>query len=174
MLETETTVYIDAGAPKERKNAALGASRGLSARRQNQPRRGERRRGMNHEEELIKAFFQPTKRERYLEMVTKPKKRRKFLLELAHFKALDPRFCFAVPKGVHGPEEIAAFLSQKGAPRSCRVTSEAKELDSKEMLLVYALKRVVGYQMGTFLSCLPGTLAYFEDEDGRWILEHRV
>ncbi len=36
---------------------------------------------MNHEEELVKAFFVPTKRERYLEMVANPKKRRKFLLE---------------------------------------------------------------------------------------------
>jgi len=126
---------------------------------------------MSHEEELIKAFFLPTKRERYLEMVAKPNKRKKFLLELSHFKALDPRYCFTVPKVEHTAAQIAAFLTRKGAPPSCWVTSENFRLDGKEMALLQALKEVVGYQMGTFLSCVPGQLAYFEDEDGRWILE---
>jgi len=39
------------------------------------------------------------------------------------------------------------------------------------MELAVALKEVVGRQMGTFLSCIPGKLAYFEDEDVRYILE---
>jgi len=128
---------------------------------------------MNHEEELIKAFFVPTKRDRYLEMVANPKKRRKFLLELAHFKALDPRYCFAVPKVEHTAEQIAAFLTRKGASSSCWVTSEDLKLDGKEMPLLDALKKIVGYQMGTFISCIPGKLAYFEDEEDRWILERR-
>jgi len=34
-----------------------------------------------------------------------------------------------------------------------------------------ALEKTIGYQMGTFISCIPGKLAYFEDEDGRYILE---
>ncbi len=126
---------------------------------------------MNHEEELVKAFFAPTKRERYLEMVAKPKKRRKFLSELAHFKALEPRYCYAVPKTEHGADQIAAFLARKGAPRSCWVTSEDSRLDGREMPLVDALREVVGRQTGTFLSCVPGRLAYFEDEEDRWILE---
>lgn len=70
---------------------------------------------MNHEEELVMAFFLPAKRERYHEMLANPKKRRGFLLELAHFKSLDPHCCFALPKGVHTPEEIAGFLKRKGA-----------------------------------------------------------
>jgi hypothetical protein len=126
---------------------------------------------MNHEEGLIRAFFTPTKRERYLEMIANPSKRRKFLGELAHFKSLDPRFCFALPKGVHGPEEIAVFLARKGAPATCWVTSEDSTIDGKQMPLVDALNIVVGYEMGSFLSCISGRLAYFEDEDGRWILE---
>jgi len=128
---------------------------------------------VNHEEELIKAFFVPTKRERYLEMIANPRKRKKFLLELSHFKALDHRYCFVVPKVEHTAEQIAAFLTRKGATPSCWVTSEDSDLDGKEMPLLEALKKVVGYQMGTFLSCVPGKLAYFEDEDDRWILERR-
>jgi hypothetical protein len=128
---------------------------------------------VNHEEELVRAFFLPTKRERYLEMVAKPKGREKFLRELAHFKALDPRCCFVIPKVEHTAEQIAAFLTRKGAPRSCWVTSEDSELDGKETPLLEALKQVLGRQMGTFLSCIPGKLAYFEDEEDRWILERR-
>lgn len=128
---------------------------------------------MNHEEQLIKAFFVPTKRERYLEMIAKPKKRQKFLLELAHFKALDRRYLLAIPPRQQDPEQITSILSQKGAPRTCWVTSEDSNLDGKEMPLREALKKVIGYQMGTVLSCIPGKLAYFEDEEDRWILERR-
>jgi hypothetical protein len=56
---------------------------------------------------------------------------------------------------------------------SCRILSEDSDLDGKELPLLEALKKVVGYQMGTFLSCVPGKLAYFEDEDDRWILVRR-
>jgi hypothetical protein len=115
--------------------------------------------GMNHEQELIKAFF------------AKPKNRKKFLLELSHFKALDPRYCFTLPKVEHTAEQIAALLTRKGAPPSYAVISENFRLDGKEMSILQALRELVGYQMGTFLSCVPGQLAYFEDEDGRWILE---
>jgi hypothetical protein len=126
---------------------------------------------MGYEEELVKAFFVPAKRERYLEIIAKQTKRRKFLRELGHFKDLDPRYSFTLPKGVHTPEEIAAFLQKKGALQLCSVTSEYSQLDGKEMPLVEALREVVGRQIGTFLSCAPGRLAYFENEDGRWILE---
>jgi hypothetical protein len=128
---------------------------------------------MNHEEELIRAFFVPTKRDRYLEMIASPKKRKRFLLELPHFKSLNPQHCFTLPKGVHTAEEIAAFLKRKGAPPSCWITSEDSTIDGKEMPLLDALKEVLGRQMGTFLSCIPGRLAYFEDEEDRWILERR-
>jgi hypothetical protein len=127
---------------------------------------------MHHEEALIKAFFEKTKRERYLEMVAKPKKRIKFLRELYHFKSLDPQRCFTLPKGVHTADEIATFLRRKGAPPACWVTCTEPGLDGQEMPLLDALKRVLGCQFGVFLSCVPGRLAYFEDEDGRWTLEH--
>ena len=126
---------------------------------------------MNHEEELIKAFFAPTKRERYLEMVAKPKKRERFLREIGHFKALDPRYVVTIPTSKRHAADIALILTQKGAPGSCWVTSEDSRIDGKEVPLGEALHMIVGYGMGTFLSCIPGKLAYFEDEEVRWILE---
>ncbi|MFZ0309952.1 MAG: hypothetical protein WAL89_17390 [Candidatus Sulfotelmatobacter sp.] len=130
---------------------------------------------MNHEEELVKAFIMPTKRQRYLDFVSKPKARQKFLRELAHFKSLDPRYLLTIPPNKQHAKDIALILTQKGAPPSCWVTSEDSRLDGKEMPLAEALSDVVGRQMGTFLSCIPGRLAYFEGEDmgARWILERR-
>ena len=130
---------------------------------------------MNHEEELLVRFLVPTKRERYVEMISKPKKRPKFLRELDHFKSLDPRYQVSIPPSQQHPEQIAVLLSQRGAPKSCCVTSSDSELDGKGMTLSDALKKVVGRQMGTFLSCIPGKLAYFEGEEkgDRWILERR-
>jgi len=37
----------------------------------------------------------------------------------------------------------------------------------------HALKETVGRQMGTILCCIPGHLAYFENEDERFILERK-
>jgi hypothetical protein len=122
---------------------------------------------MNHEEELIKAFFVPTKRERYLEMIAKPKDREKFLRELGNFKALDPRY--ATPVRVN-PAGLAALLKEKRVPHVCWVVSENPAIDGKSMSVDDALVEL-GRDMGTFLSFVPGKLAYFEDEDGHWILE---
>ena len=39
------------------------------------------------------------------------------------------------------------------------------------MQLTIALEAVVGYLEGSIVSCLPGRLAFFEGEDGRFILK---
>ena len=69
--------------------------------------------------------------------------------------------------------DILETLKTKGAPEKCFAISEDDELDGKELVLSQALASIFGRGIGTFLSCLPGRLAYFEDEDGRFILELR-
>jgi len=46
-------------------------------------------------------------------------------------------------------------------------------MDSKELARRDALDTIVGAGIGTFLSCIPGKLGYFEDEDGRFILQRK-
>jgi hypothetical protein len=125
------------------------------------------------DEQLLARFFIPNKRDRYVEMISHPKKRPKFLCELVHFTHLDPRYILPMPPKKLFPDQIFAILTQRGAPPTCWVTSEDSELDGREMLLLEALKQVVGLQMGTFLSCIPGKLAYYEGEamGDRCILE---
>jgi hypothetical protein len=128
---------------------------------------------VNHEQELVKAFIPTHRQERFLDIIAKPKKRKKLLSDLSHFKDLNPKFMVAIPAGQQNPLALAKLLKAKGAGKKCYVMSENSRLDGREVDLETALKETVGYQMGTLISCVPGRLGYFEDEDGRCILERR-
>lgn len=128
---------------------------------------------MNHEEAAVNAFIRPTRRERYLERLRIPKKRAKFRAELAHFKAWNPKFVVAIPPSQHNLSSILKLLTEKGAGSKCWVVSERREMDGQEMDLETVLKETIGGGMGTLVSCVPGRLAYFEDEGSRYILERR-
>ena len=126
---------------------------------------------MNHEDELVKAFFLPVRQERYLEFLKTPKKRAKFLDQLGHFKHLNPRFVLRIPGNQQHAVPLRQLLTSLGARSNCWVMSENSAIDGREMDLQTALEETLGRQMGTFLSCVPGKLVYFEDEDGRCILQ---
>ena len=126
---------------------------------------------VNHEEALVKAFIPTHRQERFLEIIAKPKKRAKLLTELSHFKALNPQFMVVIPSNQQNPLALAKILRAKGAGTTCYIMSENSQLDGREVDLEAALKETVGRQMGTLISCVPGRLGYFEDEDGRCILE---
>jgi len=127
--------------------------------------------GAEHERQLIEAFILPQRRSRYLEFLARPKHRKKIISELPHFKHLDPRSVVSIPPREQHWKNIRALLLSMGAPDLCHALSEDSEIDGKELPLQKALQCVVGSGMGTFLSCVPGKLGYFEDEDQRWILQ---
>ena len=70
-----------------------------------------------------------------------------------------------VPAAQQNPEAIAKLLVKKGAPAVCHVISADRDIDNREMPLEKALAEAVGMNMGTFISCIPGKLGYFEFED---------
>ena len=124
-----------------------------------------------HEPHLIRAFILPQRQSRYLELLANPRRRRDLTRELSHFKHLDPNYAFNLPPGRKWAIDICELLKSKGAPKICYAVSEEDDLDGKELDLGDALDTIVGAGIGTFLSCIPGKLGYFEDEDGRFILE---
>jgi hypothetical protein len=77
----------------------------------------------------------------------------------------------AIASNQQNPSALAKLLKAKGAGPKCYVMCENSKLDGQEVDLESALKETVGCQMSTLISCLPGRLGYFEDEDGRCILE---
>jgi hypothetical protein len=127
-----------------------------------------------HEQKLILSFVLSQRQTRYLELLEKPKRRKDITRSLGHFKHLDPRYTVPIAPREQHVSEILRLLKTKGAPEMCYALSEDDELDEKEVVLADALKEIVGRGMGTFLSRIPGKLAYFEDEEDRWILECRA
>jgi len=127
----------------------------------------------SHETQLVRAFLLPQRQERYLELLSKPHRRRDVTDQLAHFKHIDMQWVVALPKNVHDAAHVLPLLKAKGAPDTCYAISEEEDLDGNVVSLAEALSTIYGRGIGTFLSCLPGRLAYFEDEECRWILERK-
>jgi hypothetical protein len=126
---------------------------------------------MTEEEQHVHAFFLPERRRRYSEFLVSPKHRRKFIAELGHFRGLDERYKRSIPPAKQTPDGIAQLLRQSGASTGCLIISDHKDIDGTRLPLSESLATVLGRTAGTFLSCKPGLLAYFENEDGRWILK---
>lgn len=128
---------------------------------------------MSPDEQLIRAFVLPERQDRLLALLSGTKQRRKLAASLAHFHALDPRFATRIAPGQQNAAAIEVLLRDRGAPEFCQVISEDPALDARELPLRDALQVVVGRGMGTFLSCIPGRLGYFESEEPgeRYLLE---
>jgi hypothetical protein len=126
---------------------------------------------MNHQEAVVRSFILPQRRERYLGFLSNKKGRAKFISALAHFKAFDPKWVIKIPPDQKRPLSVAKLLFSKGASPKGWVISENRDLDAQEIELEVALRATIGYGMGTIISCIPGKLAYFEDEDYRFILQ---
>ena len=127
-----------------------------------------------HEQELVESFVQRARRERVRLGLASPKKRRKFGDEFAHHGTyiLAPECLRSIKPRQQNPDSICAILHALVAPDTCYLISEDTNLDGKEIKLLAALKQVVGYGMGTVISCLPGRLGYFEGElRERYILQ---
>ena len=128
---------------------------------------------LEHVTALVRAFIAPKRRDRYLGLLASVKGRAKLRRALAHCGDLDSRFAHELPSGTHTPEQISALLRERGAPAECVLLSEDEALDGRRMPLIEALGAIVGRGMGTFVSCVPGRLAFYEEEGPsvRYILE---
>lgn len=136
------------------------------------------------EEALIRAFIIPHRRARYLDRLASPTARQKFMAHhFHHMSDLDPRFARLIDP--HMPlmpferraaahvDRIHGLLRAAGAEDRCYVMSASSDLDGQETGLRHALDTIVGWHDGTFLSCVPGKLAYFEGEglNERYVLQ---
>ena len=136
---------------------------------------------VEHEQAMVKAFISRDKQERFLTFLSRPKSRKKFTQELAHFRWFDPRFAAAIPwkvdpnlglwqRHVQGIENVHRLLKSKGAGKTCWAMSADANLDGKELELESVLERVIDSDTGTILSCLPGRLGFFSGEDEKFLL----
>ena len=127
---------------------------------------------VSREVETIRAFVSSSKRDRCVTFLSSEKRRKDFVRDLAHFDDFDPRFIVRIAPSDQHPAAVDALLRKRGAAGLCHVISERSAIDGKQMGLLEALKETIGRDMGTILCCTSGKLAYFENEDQRFILEH--
>jgi hypothetical protein len=119
---------------------------------------------MDPAENLVKAFIAPERAPRYLALLAKRGGRAELRVKLAHLTDLDRRFARPVGGSDATPAGIERLLLAAGAPKRCYVLSENVAIDGNDLDLREALDQIVGGGMGTFVSCIPGRLAYFEGE----------
>ena len=130
---------------------------------------------MSEEEALIRAFVLKARRDRLIEFLSSRTRRHEATSRLAHFRDFDPRYVVTLSGNEQSPDAVARVLRQRGSGDTCHVISENIELDGKRVSLERILKDVIGSGWGTLISCIPGTLAYFEGEEpsDRCILSKR-
>ena len=118
-----------------------------------------------HEEQFARAFIEPAKQERYLSMLESAKGRARLVAKFPHCRDLNMSYATLVPAAQQNAEAIAKLLEQRGAPDVCHVMSADRDIDNRALPLEKALDEAGGMNRGTFISCIPGKLDYFEFED---------
>ena len=128
---------------------------------------------MNVEEALLRAFIAPARRTHYVARLATPKTREKLLQRLPSSARPRPSIRSRIEPSLQRADSIHDELRRRGAPERCYVMSASSDFDGQDAELRQALEEIVGYCAGTFLSCLPGRLGYFEGEEPneRYILE---
>jgi hypothetical protein len=126
-----------------------------------------------HEDGLA-VFISREWRDRFQQSLASPQRREKVLARLNHFRHLEMRFASPVPMSDQKSAVIGVVLRRHSAPGLCYVVSDDSDFDGREMALAEALVEIVdgGISAGTFISCIPGRLAYFHDEEptNRYVL----
>lgn len=115
-----------------------------------------------HETKTIRAFVLKEKQDRLLLLLGDSKRRIEGLNRLNHSGDLDPRYTQWLPSNT----DIAALLRKDGCPKEVYVISGAEQIDAKTLPLEDALQQVTWHGFGSILSCIPGKLAYYYDEEG--------
>jgi hypothetical protein len=90
---------------------------------------------MTEEEALIRSFIVKEKRQRLVDLLANPKRRKKVTSSLSHFGDLDPRWMIPIPRNQQHPPDIERLLRARGAGDTCYAISEASALDGKHFLL---------------------------------------
>jgi hypothetical protein len=119
---------------------------------------------VSHEQSFVEAFTVGNAKRRLLELLHHEKRRDDFLSELhGTGDQIDLRHAQNVPGGASA-DWIVGHLKQLGAPDSIYVFSSLTSLDRREFSLAEVIPEILGHQMGTVVSCIPGKLAYWEAE----------
>jgi hypothetical protein len=112
---------------------------------------------------VIKKYVERTKRERYIQFVSQPQNRHKFIRELYHFK----HFFWEIFDEVNKNEVqvvISKLQENNILVKSCYVISTDSRFDMKILEIDLALRETLGNGMGTILVFGHADLIFYEGE----------
>lgn len=121
----------------------------------------------------ILAFLTPEARNRAQALLNSKRGRAKWVSSLAHSqRAIRKDVRIRLPVDVTADRLLTTLRSEK-APDLCLVLSENASLHENMLELSTVLQRVIGRGLATFVSCIPGQLAYLEGEEpnSRYVLQ---
>ena len=113
---------------------------------------------------FIRTFIDKSRLDRYICLISSAKRRSRLARHLAVMRDLNWDLCHKIPSDRQTLEQVLGTMRHLGAPCNCRLISESKELDGKEMPLAEALAAFFGLGIGTILISIPDRLAYCEGE----------
>ncbi len=115
---------------------------------------------MEDEAETVRAFIEPSRRDRWLSGLSSAKRRGKTVDRLHHSSDLDERYMR--PASGRSVEAVRDELVRLGAPNRCHVIGGA--LDGEDHDLTHALDQALESFGGVLISCVPGSLAVYLPE----------
>ena len=118
-----------------------------------------------HEELLIERLITHSKKERIKFLLQTKKGRKKLRNRFAHNIDFDPRYIKKLKPSEQTTSDILSLLLKAGSPSNCYIMSENSDIDGQLLDLEKALNKIIGFGMGSLISCIPGKLVYFEGEE---------
>ena len=115
--------------------------------------------------QLILPFVRENRRDRWKELSLKPKGRKKLLTTLWNGDDFDRSLMTKIDPAERTASTVLVKLRKLGAPIRCHLISARPTLDAKDLDLISALDLVFNSAPGTIISCVPGTLAYYENDE---------
>jgi hypothetical protein len=122
------------------------------------------------EEAFVRHFIVADKQERYLQFLSKPKTRGKFLRDLYHRLAFKGALVTELPPAKRTVVEVEQRLQTLGAETMVYVMAPYARLDQQWLPLTDVLTDILSTGSEAILCCLKGQLAFVQTEDSVYIL----
>ena len=124
-----------------------------------------------HEKKFISSFLLKEKQDRYVYLLSNidSGRRSEGLNRLNHCHDLNENYVTWLNARSHLPQTnngIAEYLQRKGSPNKVYVIGGSDAVDGKTMALAEAIDTIQQIGWGAIISCIPGQLAYYYDEEG--------
>ena len=115
------------------------------------------------EVKVIKKFIDKTKQDRFIQFISTPKNRNKFIEELAHFNYLKWDLFTVVTRNIE-QTIIKSLQIHKVPSELCYAISEDQDLDTQTLNTLQAIKEIIGRGNGTILVFGDANIIFYEGE----------